>query len=304
MRLSRRFFACRSSRIKRWFVAHYTVGAMNAFPILFALLLPLTNNAADNSLLLQSTLPARNDGEQKRSQLQLDWRESPSWQLQWRHDYRIFDYPEPTSPEPLAPASNNGHVHQLALALTKASSSWRLRLQPIIATSSNALREQALHRADWRLQGEVSWLFSHYHDDDDAWQLGLRMDDQLGRYRAYPSIGWQPAFATGMQQQLGWPNSSFQWSFAEAWQLRGFLKPAGGQWHVYDETHERDSELYYRQWLLGGELHWQLAEHWQVHLGLQREFDQRLRYRLQDGQTITLQQPDQTRLQLSLQWTF
>lgn len=268
---------------------------MNAFSLL--LLLPLTDAAADSTLLLQTTSSAADEGEQRRSQLQWDWQAAPAWQLQWHHDYRILAFPA----SPAEPA-NNGHLHQLSLALTFEQSPWQLTLQPVIATSSNALRDRALHSDDLRWQGE--WALRFSADTEATWRFALRLDDQLGRYRWYPGFSWQPALQNGVQLQLGWPRTELYWSFADTWQWRGFVMPAGAQWHVYDKTRAHDSELYFRQWQFGGELHWQLHEQGQLRLGLQRNLSQQLRYALENGDKHRLTLPDQTAWTLSLQWQF
>jgi hypothetical protein len=297
LRLSRPFFVRRRRA--------YTLHCMNrALPIFWLCLsaLPAHATSADESAVLQllRNHPDADDIEQKRDQLQINFANAPEprWQWQFQHDYRVFSLATIDGQE----ADSNGHVHQLSLALHFADKHWRGRLQPLIATSSNALRERKLDSADLRWQGELYAIAAESVAGE--WQIGLRVDDSFGHYRAYSSVAWQHRLRNGAQLRLGWPDSSIRFPLADAWALHGDLKPTGGQWHVYDPTFEHDSTLRYRQWQFGWQLHWQVSDGWQIALGVAREFDQRLRYQLVDGRIIVQRGADQNAAQFLLQRRF
>ena len=235
------------------------------------------------------------DHEQERHHVALQHTNSADQAWQFHHDYRVFALPA----DDMNRAASNGHVHQLSVMFslqqeTRHGYHWQGYLQPVIATSSNALRARRLHGDDLRWHGAVQ--LRHDSDSNIRWLAGACTDDRLGQQQLYPCLSAETGSANDWSLALGWPDNRWRWRFADAWQLQAYLTPAGGQWHVYDDARDRDSTLRYRQWQLGWQLQWQPSVHWQLTFGLQREFEQRLRYRLANGQAVTRHSDDSTTL--------
>ncbi len=158
------------------------------FTVLFS---SISQTLADEIIALRSgiTHADADDAEQQRTITELGALNpaadssntaTPRWLL--RHDYRVLTLTDWDG----SAAASNGHVHQLSLAMSLQHEGWQATLQPVVATSSNALRHtEQLHADDWRLQGSLAFS---WHHNDSKWQVGVQLDDRLGRYRAYPTL--------------------------------------------------------------------------------------------------------------------
>jgi len=285
---------------------------MTAFRHLLRITLPLSfagSCLADDPLWLrvETSQAEPTDAEQQRTRtllgtdigIPLDTRAEPTWRWQLQHDYRVLTLADGAD----SVAANNGQLHQLSFAMQWQHSVWQAMIQPLIATSSNALRDAGqLQHDDWRLQAALTT--SIHRDDTNQLRLGLQLDDRLGRYAGYPVVSWQHQLTDSLQYQLGWPDNAINWRHDPHWYSRFLLAPTGGQWHVYNKDFQQDSTLRFEQWQFAWQLHWQVSAPLQLTAGFVRNMQQTLRYQLQDGSERQQAPTDSTAWQIAVQLQF
>ena len=276
---------------------------MTAHRLLFLLIgtLPATSVVADNqpALSIQLSRPNHDSVEQKHEELQLSWPGTDQMTLRYAHDYRVFDLAAGNG----VAAASNGHVHRMAVLLVSSHAAWVGEFGPVIATSSNALRQAKQLAAD-DLQWQAALSAIAVSNSHSEWRYGLRADSRLGRYRLYPAASWQGELSETWSLQIGWPDSKLNWRLADDIAMRWHLGPSGGQWQVHDEEFLASTELHYQQWQFDWQLDWSVAAATRVSLALVREFNQELRYRLLDERMIRVESPDSTASQVGITWTF
>ncbi|MDC0661517.1 hypothetical protein [Marinobacter sp. SS21] len=233
----------------------------------------------------------------RESRLQLDSTPSTPQGTHWlaHHNYRVFALPEVNG----SAAAANGHVHTLALHGQRSLHSWQLELAPVLAVSSNILRNlKTLSLSDWQLQGSAVRAVDLSSWGSGMW--GVRVDSRLGDYRPYPTAQWRQAFSNGSQLALGVPDSSALWRWHPQLTMRLSLGPDGGQWRVRDDALRQAGELRQRRWHSSLAVEWQLLASLRLRLGASYYFRERWRYQLSDGAKVRLNRPNHTALWLGI----
>ncbi|MDX1756150.1 MAG: hypothetical protein R3175_08840 [Marinobacter sp.] len=211
------------------------------------------------------------------------------------HNYRIFQLPEVDGRAP----ATNGHVHTLAMGWQRGFGPWQLELAPVLAVSSNVLRNlDTLTARDWRIHGAV--VRTYEYGDRGMGYLGIRADSRLGDYLPYPTIQWQRAPGEHLQLALGVPDSVAEWHWHTRSLVRLRLGPDGGNWRVRDQELEHAGRLEQRRWHTSLTLEWQVLKQLRVSLGGSYYFQERWRYRLSDGRTVRQDPADHGALWLGL----
>jgi hypothetical protein len=205
----------------------------------------------------------------------------------WQHEYRILDLPEVNG----VAADTNGHVHRLGPTWRKESPERRIRVEPRIAVSSNALRHpKDLDAQDLSLSAAIEQRVAG--DTSKAWWLGLSVDDRFGSTRLYPGLSAQVVSDNGHELRLGFPDSSWRWNWSKRWQSEVIVAPDGGKWRVRDEELAQQSDVRLRAWQMAWIVRWQPAEALALDVRLGRRFETDLRYLLQDGSSAYVEVPD------------
>ncbi len=205
----------------------------------------------------------------------------------WQHEYRILDLPAING----VAADTNGHVHRTGPAWRKVSSERRVRIEPGLAVSSNALRHpKDLDAEDIRLSGAIEQRIAG--DAASAWWLALHVDDRFGRSRIYPGVQFQFVPTNAHELRLGFPDSSWRWRWTQRVQSELVVAPDGGKWRVRDPELARRSDVRLRAWRLAWSVRWQPADALAVDVRIGRQFESDLRYRLRDGTSANVEVPD------------
>ena len=205
----------------------------------------------------------------------------------WQHEYRILDLPEVNG----VAADTNGHVHRTGPTWRKVSSGQRIRVEPRLAVSSNALRHpKDLDAQDISLSAAVEKRIAG--DTPMAWWLALYVDDRFGGARLYPGLAAQVVSSSGHELRLGFPDSSWRWRWSQRWQSEVIVAPDGGKWRVRDEELAQHSDVRLRAWQLAWIMRWQPAQALTLDVRIGRRFETDLRYLLQDGSSAYVEVPD------------
>lgn len=249
-------------------------------------------------VLLQSgELVGDRDPSYRQTLAEITYTPHPDYTTRWRlrHDYRVLDLADDQG----VAAASNGHVHALSLSWRARLEDWAFELTPVLAVSSNVLKNpDDIQADDWQLHGAVTRRTSG--PADGHWYWGVRADSRLGRYLPYPVVQWQSPDYSGVGVGLGAPDSYAYWDMHPAWRLSLSLGPAGGYWQVRDKSLKQVSHLAQRRWHTTLDLHWQATRHVGAVLGWSHYWHRRWAYRLEDGRRVHQQVPDGSLISLSL----
>lgn len=217
----------------------------------------------------------------------------------WKHEYRILDLPAVNG----VAAQTNGHVHRTGPTWRKVSPGQRIRVEPRLAVSSNALRHpKDLEAQDLTLSAAIEQRIAA--ETFTPWWLALYVDDRFGSTRLYPGLSAQVASNSGHALRLGFPDSSWQWQWSRQWQSEVMVGPDGGQWRVRDEDLMQQSDVQLRAWQLAWIARWQPAAALALDVRIGRRFETDLRYLLQDGSKAYVEIPDTNFVGLSVSARF
>jgi hypothetical protein len=251
-----------------------------------------TENTAEESVLGQPYQPSK-------SEIALDRTLDSGASAGWQHEYRILDLPEVNG----VAADTNGHVHRTGPIWRKVSSAQRIRIEPRLALSSNALRHpKDLDAQDLSLLAAIEQRIAG--DTSRAWWLGLYMDDRFGSTRVYPGLSAQVVSGSGHELHLGFPDSSWRWRWSQRWQSEVMAAPDGGKWRVRDAELAQQSDVRLRAWQLAWITRWQPAQAVTLDVRIGRRFETDLRYLLQDGSSAYVEVPDTSFFGLSISARF
>jgi len=205
----------------------------------------------------------------------------------WQHEYRILDLPAVNG----VAAQTNGHVHRTGPTWRKESSERRVRVEPRLAVSSNALRHpKDLDAHDFSLSAAIEQRIAG--DAARAWWLALHVDDRFGGMRFYPGMQAQVVSTNGSDLRLGFPDTSWRWRWSQWLESEVIVAPDGGEWRVRDPELARRSDVQLRAWELVWIARWQPANALALDVRIGRRFETDLRYRLQDGSSANVEVPD------------
>ncbi len=233
----------------------------------------------------------------RETRLELEFTTARAQQSHWsaRHNYRVLALPEVNG----TAAAANGHVHALALGWQRSFHPWQLELSPVLAASSNVLRNLKILSADgWQLHGSALRTV-----DLSSWgsgALGLRADSRLGEYLSYPTAQWRKALFNEVQLALGIPDSSIVWPWHPKLTLRLSMGPDGGQWRVRDDDLNRAGHVRQRRWHTSLALEWQLLTPIRLRLGASYYVRERWQYQLSDGTEVRRHRPNHSALWLGV----
>lgn len=220
----------------------------------------------------------------------------------YAHEYSTFSF-DPASPSDPEPAGN-GHLHHMGLTLDVSHlmpDDTRLHLQPALSVSSNQLKHPD------RIRGRGLQLnvgLSRHVDigENTRWRMGLCADHRFGNYRLYPTLAWQ--LDTGNWHfSLGLPDSEARLRLSPTLETTVRIAPEGNRWRVQDESHGY-SWFRHRAWQLTGALNWRPTPRLGVAFSVHRLYDNRLDFRLENGQDIRARSDPPLQLELSLSWYF
>jgi len=205
----------------------------------------------------------------------------------WQHEYRILDLPAVNG----VAAETNGHVHRTGPTWRKVSSERRVRVEPRLAVSSNALRHpKDLDAQDLSLSAAIEQRIAG--DASSSWWLALHVDDRFGGTRFYPGLYAQVVSTNGNELRMGFPDTSWRWRWSQRLQSEVIVAPDGGEWRVRDPELARRSDVQLRAWQLVWIARWQPANALALDVRIGRRFETDLRYRLQDGSSANVEVPD------------
>lgn len=205
----------------------------------------------------------------------------------WQHEYRILELPAVNG----VAAETNGHVHRTGLTWRKVSPERRIRVEPRLAVSSNALRHpKDLDAQDLSLSAAIEQRIAG--DASRAWWLALHADDRFGSTRFYPGLYAQVVSTNGHELRLGFPDTSWRWRWSQRLQSEVIVAPDGGKWRVRDRELARRSELQLHAWELAWIARWEPADALSLDVRVGRRFETDLRYLLQDSSSAYVEVPD------------
>ena len=205
----------------------------------------------------------------------------------WKHEYRILDLPAVNG----VAAQTNGHVHRTGPTWRKVSPERRIRVEPRLAVSSNALRNpKDLGWEDLSLSAAIEQRIAG--DDSRAWWLALHVDDRFGDTRLYPGLYAQWVSTNGHELRLGFPDTSWRWRLSQRLHSKVIVAPDGAKWRVRDEELAQHSDVQLRAWELVWIARWQPVDALALDVRIGRRFDTDLRYLLQDGSRAYVDVPD------------
>jgi hypothetical protein len=205
----------------------------------------------------------------------------------WQHEYRILALPAVNG----VAAETNGHVHRTGPTWRKVSSERRIRVEPRLAVSSNALRHpKDLDAHDLSLLTAIEQRIAG--DASRAWWLALHADDRFGDMRLYPGLYAQVVSTNGHELRMGFPDTSWRWRWSQWLQSEVIVAPDGGEWRVRDEELAQHSDVKLRAWELVWIARWEPADALALDVRIGRRFETDLRYLLQDGSSAYVEGPD------------
>ncbi len=256
---------------------------------MFTLLVPLLLLAAAPARALEVELVTGSVAEAALGADRVSAREqrlAARWQgagLHWRYDYayRRFEYQR-------ADGRDRDNLHRMSLEARwqgEGVSQPALTLRPVIATSSNVMKEFASRGSsdDWMLHAAATITA---YAGGQQWLLGLAYDDAFGGLRAYPRAALLLA-GTGWRAELGWPVARVDVRAAPQVELGALVAPAGSRWHVVSDARggaEFDYVLRARR--AGVHARWQSAGGWTLQAQAGIEFDRRLQFESGAGARI------------------
>lgn len=204
--------------------------------------------------------------------------------IEWRLDYgyRRFEYQ--------GVDSRDRDLHRLALALKWEDESGPLRrtleLRPLIATSSNVMKDFVSRGSADDLMLHGAALLERGARAGWGWRLGLARDDALGALRVYPVAA--ATWASGAYRvELGWPVARLDWQPASSIALGAGVAPAGNRWHVVSDE-RGGAEFYYEleAWRAGLDGQWRFGSGWALTAQAGLEFERRHRFEDDTGMRI------------------
>lgn len=207
------------------------------------------------------------------------------WSSSFMHKYRAITLMG------LTPRADfNGDVHLLGWGLYGWRTSghhWRrLSIVPVLATSSNALKNPDALTSD-ALAAWLSWTEHYAPTTTTGWLLGFGLDDRLGRYTLYPigGITWQPRAGTFLQ--LAYPDMRLTLHVTTLVVLNVNLTPDGGKWRVYSKNLENQADFEWKNWRASLGLKWVHTQGLLIELRGGVLLQQHMRIPLEDGTVAT-----------------
>lgn len=251
-----------------------------------------TENNAEQSVLGQPYQPSLTD-------IAIDRTLNAGANAGWHHEYRILDLPAVNG----VAAQTNGHVHRTGPTWRKESSERRIRIEPRLAVSSNALRHpKDLEAQDLSVTAAIEQRIAG--DASRALWLAVHLDDRFGDTRLYPGLQAQVVSTNGHELRLGFPDSAWRWRLSQRLQSEVIVAPDGAKWRVRDEELAQHSDVQLRSWELAWIARWQPLSALALDVRIGRRFDTDLRYLLQDGSSAYVEAPDSNFLGLSVSVQF
>ncbi len=178
-------------------------------------------------------------------------------------------------------ASRDRDLHHLHLPLQwrAADDRWRVVLTPLVATSSNVMKDLLARggRDDVDLYGRWELRLG---DGGDGWRVGIVRDAAFGAPRVYPTAAllWR---GDRVDAELGLPTTRVDWKPSDRLSLGVAIFPTGGQWHVVsDERGGAEFDYRARAWRAAVEAGW---SPWRrVRIGVQAGVEFERRHELED----------------------
>jgi len=205
-------------------------------------------------------------------------------EFRWALDYAYQRYEYQGLP------SRNRDLHRLEVPLSwhgEAAYSWTAELRPVIASSSNVLKEIWSRGSadDFMWHGRVI-LERAPRGAGWGWRLGVARDDAFGREQVYPMFALLRQH-DGMRMEMGWPVTRAMLEVGRGIEVGGEVAPAGARWHVVSDERDGASFDYeVRAWRAGTILRWQSAGGLVLTTRAGLEFDRR--HRLEDDLGATV----------------
>jgi hypothetical protein len=278
------------------------------FPAVLALLLAWQVAMADQQMTLhRSTLAEADFGDAQLSGqengMALDWPLGGSgWQpAGWGVEYAYTRYEYDNLP------TRDRDLHRMAVPVRWAWSSslaYSVELRPVIATSSNVMKDFFKRGTSEDLKLHGRWRLEHARATGAGWSAGVSRDDAFGDPKVYPEVAalWcTPAFEAG----LGWPRAWARYRPSLAWELGVEVAPAGARWHVVsDEREGAEFDYEVEGWRALSSARWQSRAGFQIQAQAGLEFDRRHRFEDDLGGRVDLKVADAAyfELRVGYQW--
>lgn len=230
--------------------------------------------------------------------------DTPEHAWGYRHRYRVFDLPKAEGPAEDAPAPlTNGHLHATGPVFRLHARCARLTLHPLVAVSSNVLRDQRdLEMSDLQLHARIAW--GARDALEPGWSGGIVSDTRWGRQRVYPFLSWQSDPEHPVWLRAGFPDSSLHWTPANAWAVQVDVGPSGGVWRTRDADFQQRGTFRQQGGQVTATVTRHLCAHLSVSLGLEHEFARQWEVPLENGETDRLRPPADTRGTLAVSLRF
>jgi hypothetical protein len=207
------------------------------------------------------------------------------WSREYAYDrfgFRVAAHYAYTRYEYQGVASRDRDLHHLHLPLQWRDDDdrWRLVLTPLVATSSNVMKDllNRGQREDFDLYAR--WELQRPSDAGLGWRIGFVRDAAFGAPRVYPTAAllWR---SERTQAELGLPASRVDWKARDDATLGLAIFPTGGQWHVVsDERGGAQFDYRARAWRAAFDASW---SPWRrIGLGLQAGIEFARHYEFED----------------------
>jgi hypothetical protein len=240
------------------------------------------------------------DVRQKTYDFDLHYKLSDDWIIGAGHRYNDL------SIKPLE-LQANGHLHTFFLPLHRTTQSddksFRLSVAPAISASSNVIKDPAEYSAD-ALQMMAALVWSRQRSNRAIVRYGVCGDHRFGKFEIYPLVSVELQPGPDWTVELGFPKSQLTYRVSTSLSSSVQIAPDGNEWHVKDESLERQSDVVQKAWLLEWAFSWSVHEHFMVKAGVGKQIKNRYEMTLLNGDRVRLRTDPVTRLGLALTWRF
>jgi hypothetical protein len=198
-------------------------------------------------------------------------------------------------------------LHRVAVPVRwtwSSSLAHSLELRPVIATSSNVMKDFFKRGTSDDLKLLGRWRLERSPAAGAGWSAGVAHDDAFGGPKVYPEVAalWRtPAF----EAALGWPRAWAHYRPSMAWAGGVEVAPAGARWHVVSD--ERDGAKFDYEvegWRGLASVRWQSRSGLQLQAQAGLEFKRRHRFEDDLGGRVDLKVADAAyfELRIGYQW--
>jgi hypothetical protein len=200
--------------------------------------------------------------------------------------------------------TRNRDLHRAAMPIHW---SWRgdtahaLELRPVIATSSNVMKDLFSRGTSDDLMMQGRWRIERTPAATGAgWAAGIARDDAFGGQRFYPEITalWRrPGYEVG----LGWPRTWVHHQASAAWRLVAGVAPSGARWHVVsDERDGAEFDYEVEAWRAQVSAEWRSAHGFLLQGRTGFEFRRRHRFEDDEGNRVDRRLDDAAHFELRI----